>query len=386
VECDALLKALPGCVALCDLKGQILIANNALMDLLGVKPAAMLGKSLAELFTCESRQAIDEAIAQVAMGHIMKGIRAGCRTSQETIFPVSVGFSLLKPAEGDRQFLLMTVRDLIREEELASELNRSQSESEALLAELDEAYRRLKKAQDELIRKERLAASGELAASVAHEIRNPLAIIGMSIQYLHAKLSPGHTFRQFTRAIVDKVKQLDEITRQLIDYGRPRKLKLEARDVHRNLNRVLCLANSKCLAQKVRILKRFDRGPSKVMCDHDLMNEVFTNLIINALEAMPKGGMLTVETQFDRQKSQASIHIADTGCGIPPKVQAQLSKPFFTTKRSGTGLGLAISHRIIDHHHGTLTCTSKTRGPQRGTTFTIKIPIALPRENSQPEK
>ena len=382
VDCEALLKALLEGVALCDLKGHILIANNALMDLAGAKPNEMVGKSVAELFACESRQAIDEAIAQVAMERIVKGIRAGCLTSQGAMLPVSVGFSLLKPADGDTQLVVVGVRDLIREGQLAAELNRTQSGSESLLAELDEAYQRLRRAQDELVRRERLAVSGELAANVAHEIRNPLAIIGMSIQYLHSKLSAGHTFRQFTSAIVKKVKQLDEITTQLINYGHPRKLKLEARDLHRNLNHVLHLANSKCLAQGVRIIKRFDRGLSKVMCDHDLMNEVFTNLVINALQAMPQGGVLSVETQCDQQQNQAVIHMSDTGCGISPKGQAQLFKPFFTTKCKGTGLGLAICHRIIDQHHGSLTCTSKTRGTQRGTTFTINIPITPPRETS----
>jgi two-component system sensor histidine kinase HydH len=247
------------------------------------------------------------------------------------------------------------------------------------LAELDEAYRKLKSTQEEMIRRERLTASGELAANVAHEIRNPLSIIGMSIQYLHSKLSPGHAFREFTSAIIKKVERLDKITTQLINYGRPRELKLKARDVRRNLNQVLYLAKSKCAAQRVKIIRRFDRRLPKATCDHDLMDEVFTNLITNALEAMPKGGTLTVETAYDPERRQTVIAMADTGHGIPPKVRAQLFRPFFTTKRGGTGLGLAISHRIIDLHHGSIACASKTRGAQRGTVFTIRLPLPPPK-------
>jgi signal transduction histidine kinase len=231
------------------------------------------------------------------------------------------------------------------------------------------------------VRRERLAVSSEMAANVAHEIRNPLAIIMMSIQYLHSKLAPGHALREFTSVIVNKVKQLDGITTQLINYGRPRELKLEARDLHQNLNQVLCLANSKCLAQRIRVMKRFHRGPSKVTCDHNLIDEVFSNLLMNAIQAMPKGGTLTVETRYQARNNQAVIRISDTGCGIPRKVQAQIPKPFFTTKRGGTGLGLAISQRIIDHHHGSLTFTSETLGPRRGTTFTIQIPITPSQES-----
>ncbi len=379
---EGLLNAFLGAVALCDLEGRILIVNDALMDLAGAKAGELAAKYIAELFAREFRPAIDEALAKVAMGHKVKDLRAGCLSSHGNILPVSLGLSLLKSAEEGTQLVVVSVRDLAREEQLAGELNRTQSESESLLAELDDAYQRLKKAQDNLLRKERLAVSSEMAAGLAHEIRNPLAIIGMSVQYLHSKLSPGHAFRQFTSAIVNKVKQLDEITTQLIDYGRPRKLKLEARDLHRTLDQVLCLANCKCLAQQVKVIKRFDRGSSKVMGDHHLMNEVFTNLVVNALQAMPNGGELTVETQFDLRNNQAVIHISDTGCGIPRKVQAQLPKPFFTTKRNGTGLGLAISHRIIDHHHGSLMYASRTRGRQRGTTFTIKFPITPPQEKS----
>jgi len=378
VDYEPLLKALMEGVCLCDPDGRILMANKALLDLVDAKADDMIGKLLPQLFVPQSRQAIEEALAQVTTQRAVKGIEANAATSNGVTLPVSVGCSLLKPTEGDTPVILVRLKDLSRENKLSEELSRTQSESESLLAELDEAYRQLKGAQEELVRRERLAASGELAASVAHEIRNPLSIIGMSIQYLHSKLSPGHAFREFTNAIIKKVERLDKITTQLINYGRPRELKLEARDVHRNLNQVLHLAVSKCKSQGVKIVRRFDRSLPKVKWDHDLIDQVFTNLVTNALEAMPNGGVLTVETQFDREKSQTIISVSDTGHGIPPKVQAQLFKPFFTTKRNGTGLGLAISHRIIDHHHGTITCASKTRGSQRGTTFTIRLPITPP--------
>ncbi len=375
---EALLRAFPGAVQLCDLQGHVLLVSNAFTDIAGRQSATALGKNLADFFSCESRPAIEGAITKAALGQNVKIVRASCLTSRGMAIPVALGFSLLERLEGSAEFIVVSMRDSTKEEQLAEELNRTQSESESLLAELDEAYRRLKKAQDDLIRKERLAVTSEMAASVAHEIRNPLAIIMMSIQYLHSKLSPGHSLREFTSVIVNKVKQLDEITTQLIDYGRPRELKFEARDLHQNLEQVLCLANSKCLAQHIRVIKYFHRGPSSVTCDHSLMDEVFSNLLMNAIQSMPKGGALTVETLFEPRNNLVSIRISDTGCGIPRKVQAQLPKPFFTTKRTGTGLGLAISQQIIERHHGTLTCTSNTHGPKRGSTFAIKIPITQP--------
>jgi len=378
---QAFFKVFPGAVALCDCEGHILRISDAFTDLAGRQAAGSVGKHVADLFDREFRPIICDAVAKVALGRKMNDIRANCLAFRGAPIPVSMDFSLLEGAEGRAEHVFMSVRDASKEEELTQELNRTQSESESLLAELDEAYQRLKKAQDDLVRRERLAVSSEMAANVAHEIRNPLAIIMMSIQYLHSKLAPGHALREFTSVIVNKVKQLDGITTQLINYGRPRELKLEARDLHQNLNQVLCLANSKCLAQRIRVIKRFHRGPSKVTCDYNLIDEVFSNLLMNAIQAMPKGGVLTVETRYQARNNQAVIRISDTGCGIPRKVQAQIPKPFFTTKRGGTGLGLAISQRIIDHHHGSLTFTSETQGPRRGTTFTIQIPITPSQEN-----
>jgi PAS domain S-box-containing protein len=373
-----LFKALPEGLALCDLEGEILAVNAKLRELVGANPGEMTGKYMAELFCGNSWPAIQEALARVVARHEARDIRADSLASR----PICLSFSLVRRAEASQPLILLSVKDITRENHLADELNRTQSEGESLLAELDEASRQLKEAQNELLRKERLEVSGELAARVAHEIRNPLAIIGMSAQYLHAKLGPGHALCEFTTAIANKVKQLDAITTQLINLGRPRKLKLEAKDLHRTLNQVLRLASCKCLAQRVRIAKHLDRRPCPVTCDHNLLSEVITNLVTNAVDAMVKGGVLTVETRFDRQENQAIVRITDTGCGIPLRAQAQLCKPFFTTKRGGTGLGLAISQRIIDFHHGSLSCISKTRGPQRGTTFTIRIPIT-PRQQEQ---
>ena len=382
---EALLSALPGPLVVCDLEGQVITGNGAFVELTGRPLGGIVARHLAELFVRENGRVIEEALARATVECRVKNVRAGCVTSRSGVLPVSLDFSRFERDEEGTTLVLVNIGNLSREEQLAGELSRTQSESESLLAELDEAYQRLKKAQHDLVRKERLAVSAEMAASVAHEIRNPLAIIMMSVQYLHSKLSPGHALREFTSVICNKVKQLDEITKQLISYGRPRTLKLEARDLHGNLDQVLCLAKSKCTVQRIRLIKRFDHVACKVTCDHSLMDEVFSNLLMNAIQAMPKGGVLTVTTQFDLPNNQALIQIGDTGSGIPRRVQTQLAKPFFTTKRDGTGLGLAISHRIVDHHHGSLTYTSRTRGPRCGTTFTIKMPITPPQERSPVE-
>jgi two-component system NtrC family sensor kinase len=117
-----------------------------------------------------------------------------------------------------------------------------------------------------------------------------------------------------------------------------------------------------------------------VVVDEEMLDEVFTNLLTNAIEAMPKGGKLTLETSCDPERNEAIFHISDTGKGILPKHRAQLFKPFFSTKKEdgGTGLGLAISNRIIADHGGTIAVETHRSGANRGTTFAIRLPVKGP--------
>ncbi len=260
-----------------------------------------------------------------------------------------------------------------RVKERTKELEGAKNEAETLLAELDEAYKELRRTHDELVRRERLIAAGGLAAGVAHEIRNPLSIIGMSVQYLHSKFKEGDPRREFTEAISDKVEKLDRVTRGLIDYARPRKLNLKKRDIHKILDRVLRLIKHKCKIQKVKIVKRYAKRMPRIRVDDDLMEQVFLNLISNALWAMPNGGSLTVSTKNRKAAGSLEIKFTDTGCGIPEKEINRIFDPFFTSKPEGSGLGLSIVHRIIEDHEGSIDVESEVK---KGTTFTIRLPLS----------
>lgn len=254
-----------------------------------------------------------------------------------------------------------------------NKLKELKNESRSLLTELDEAYKALRKSQEELIVREKLSVVGGLAAGVAHEIRNSLNIIGMSVQHIHNKFLPGDEMREFTETIMNKVEKLDKVATDLIQFARPHKPNFKKGDIHKILDGVLSLVKFKCVVQNVKMVKEYKPKLPLIMIDKELIDQVFLNLIDNALWAMPKGGRLIIATRVSNKTNFIEVQISDTGCGISESELSCIFDPFFTRKDNGTGLGLSIVHRIIEDHKGFINVESEV---EKGTTFLIRLPIS----------
>jgi signal transduction histidine kinase len=253
-----------------------------------------------------------------------------------------------------------------------SKLKRFKKETSKLIAELDWAYKELRRTQEELIVKEKLSAAGGLAAGIAHEIRNSINFIGMSIQHLHNKFPPGDDKREFTEAIMDRTKKLNRLASDLIQFARPHKPSFQKIDIHKVIDRVLNLVKFKCTIQKVEVVREYTQGLPDVMVDKELMEQVLLNLIDNALWAMSRGGKIIIATGFSNKKNFIKIEISDTGEGISKSDLACVFDPFFTLKENGTGLGLSIAHRIIEEHKGSISLKSQQK---KGTTIRVILPL-----------
>jgi two-component system sensor histidine kinase HydH len=228
----------------------------------------------------------------------------------------------------------------------------------------------VKKLQEEIKIKERLAALGEMSAQVAHEIRNPLGAIELNAEFLERKTEDEKS-KVLTRNIIEEVKILNRIVTDFLAFARePRlnKKKIALGPLLQKTADMACAAYKKIpIHIKISILPDFPL----IELDENEFKKALLNFLLNAIEAMPKGGdlALTVESR----DGACAILISDTGSGIPDAVKPRIFNPFFTTKETGTGLGLAIAHKIIAGHYGTLSFTSQA---DKGTTFLITLPFS----------
>ena len=238
---------------------------------------------------------------------------------------------------------------------------------------VDARTRELKAAQDELIKKERLAAIGQMAAVVGHEIRNPLAVINNSIYFIKTKLStgaePDPKIAKHIKIIESEIQQANGIINEILTYSRQRELQPEIVKLNHWLEELLSVYP---FPPHIELVKLFDPADPTLSIDATEMQQSIRNLIGNGIEVMPppKGGKITIRTRIP-EPGWVQIDIGDAGAGIPADVLDKIFAPFFTTKARGTGLGLAVVRKVIDRHKGRVDVESQVGV---GTTFKLFLP------------
>jgi signal transduction histidine kinase len=255
---------------------------------------------------------------------------------------------------------------------------REQTHRYQVVAEtLTQANENLKRAQAEARRAERLAALGQLSAGLAHEIRNPLGVIKGSAEILNQKLSASDTLaKELSGYIYTEVNRLSGLVSRFLDFARPSRLELHPLELPPLLEKALKSVSEQLETGKITVKRDYAANVPAVMADEQLCDQVFTNLITNACEAMgEQGGQLSVRVHPRRSESRQEVvvEIEDTGPGIPADLKEQIFNPFFTTKKTGVGLGLAIVTKIIDAHGGAVRVRSE---PGQGACFQVCFPQA----------
>lgn len=244
---------------------------------------------------------------------------------------------------------------------------------------------RIRQLEDRLQRRNRLEAMGQMVGCIAHEIRNPLGSVELFASLLRRDLRDQPQLKAYAEHISVAVQSMDRLLSNLLVYTRPDCSKAGWHETEQLIQDVLTLSAHAMAPASIEVCCRMDPQVPQLWCDGGKMKQVLLNLVLNAVQAMPEGGLLSIAVTAAPSPAMEvpSIHltVSDTGTGIPPDLQSRIFDPFFTTKDQGTGLGLAIVHALIEAHHGRIDVES-SRG--RGTSFVITLPRGPVQSASMP--
>jgi PAS domain S-box-containing protein len=355
LEYERLLTSLPDAVIGVRPDLTVFLWNAAAEALIGRSATRAIGRLLPDCVGAEARllRHLGETI-RLAEGRAEA--ESEVRTTAGRPIPVSVLTAPLHAANGSLHGAVAVVRDLSRLKALEAEVRRG----------------------------ERLAALGQMALALAHEIRNPLGAIRGVAQLLGDELGAG-PFREHVGVMLAEIDRVNRVMEALLDLGRPLTFTFAAVNLHELLERVCLLAEPAARAHGVTLVRRYDPSLPALWGDPDRLVQVFQNLVQNGMEAMPGGGRLTLTTRVSLDavygrvdvgagpRPLVEVQVVDEGEGIPLELLDRVFDPFVTTKPRGLGLGLALAHRIVEEHRGALRVAST---PGKGTTFSCYLPIA----------
>ena len=223
--------------------------------------------------------------------------------------------------------------------------------------------------RQEIIKSEKFKTISTLASGIVHEIKNPVTAIKTFNEYLPNKLEDRDFLQQYSELVDREMDRIDQLTRNLLEFAKPSPPEFKESDIHRLLNHTLNLLANQCAKNQIAVIKKFTAAEIHCKIDPGRIAQVLINILLNALDAMPQGGTLTVSTKITEH---LEISIADTGHGIAPQDLTHIFEPFFSKKDGGTGLGLSITREIVEKHCGKIRVESKLG---KGTTFIIEFPL-----------
>lgn len=320
-----------------DMEGHIISVNRAFQELYGWTAEEVVGKT-PHLIPLTALQQEQERLNELKKGRSVPPIETIRLTRDQRVVEVSVSTSVILDEEGAPLTFIHVSRDM-------TERNR----------------------MEELLRRsEKLTTVGQLAAGVAHEIRNPLTTLRGFLQLQQEKklLVPLHI-----DLMLSELERINLIVSEFLILAKPQAVHFQQKDIRLILNDVISLLDSQAHLCGIEFACKFSTEAITVHCEENQLKQVFINLVKNAIEAMPQGGLITLELSYVQYS--VIIVISDEGEGIPEEMLPKLGEPFFTNKETGTGLGLMISQRIIEAHRGSLEIQSKVGS---GTVVTIKLP------------
>jgi PAS domain S-box-containing protein len=347
---DNILSSLATGIVTVDLEGRVVTLNPAAELMTGFFAGEVRGRYCTEVFS--HTPDVAEHLMETLANHVaVPGVTLTLRRRNGRTVPVELSTAPLRGAEGKELGALGAFRDLTRVRQL----------------------------EDRLRRSDRLAALGEMAAGLAHEIKNPLTALLTFSRHLTRRFDDPDFRDKFQAVVPRELERINLIVERLLELSRPPRLVFKPLRLPAVLERVIELYAERVDAQDVQVSREWSRDLPAIWADHEALYRAFVNLVANALDVMPRGGRLTVRATWTDGETvgrgggrRVAVEIEDTGPGIAADDLDRVFNPFFSTKDGGTGLGLALTHKIVEEHGGSIDVRS-TRGA--GATFRIVLPL-----------
>lgn len=359
-----ILSGLVDGIVVTDAQGSVLIWNRAAEELTGIASSDALGKQVGAVLI-DNTAVVGQIEKTLSSGRSYSDYEAELAVRHHPPRAVALVTSLLEETNGEAAGVILTIRDQAGVRDLKERMRRS----------------------------DRLATLGMIAAGIAHEVKNPLVGISGAAQLMKSELRPverksrkGGTSKnliEYLDVILREAGRLNRVLEGILDFTRLKPLEIKPCNIHSILDHVLLLNEEDARRSNVTLSRLYDPSLPDVAGNRDQLIQVFLNIVRNAIEAMPRGGKLTMVTRMSDQFTSVQadgkkhrlmvVKVSDTGPGIKQEHLNDIFTPFFTTKDNGVGLGLALSYQIIQEHLGTIRVESREK---EGTTFSVYLPLA----------
>ena len=349
---DNILRSIAAGVITLDKNGNIVTWNARAEEIINIKSSQIIGTHYREFIQMLQ---VDDAVREETMALVELTAKTGRVFTRNQMCYHS--------PQGDETYVNLS----------ASQLKSESDEYLGVVVVFEDITNEIHMKQ-EMERVRKLAETGQLAANIAHELRNPLSSIKGATQLLRNELSDEHVgqYGEFFDIIIDEVNGLNRMTTEFLEFSRITPPQMKSGDLNALISRVLQLMGPFLSDQSIEVERQLDDSIPDIVMDREMIERAVKNIVLNSAQAMPRGGKLSIVTQYNNKQDCAEINITDTGVGIPPDKIDKIWTPFFTTKTKGTGLGLAIVLKSIDTHGGHMNLLST---PGEGSTFSIQLPI-----------